>query len=313
MKRFLSMCKKFGYMFTFYSYLNARIKKECVRHRYEYFLERHLLKSIKPIIKKYSETTINKEKIKPHRYIWVYWNTGFDNAPELVKVCLHSIIRHCSDWAEVRKVDLNNLLDYVDIPKDVMNKYRNGLICQANFSDIVRFALLSKYGGMWVDATIYATDQIPMEILDSNFYTLKVFEPQRFHPPTYGRWNGFFWSGVNTNIVFNYMYDSLIEYWRNNDDAINYIFHDFILRMGYERVLQIKEEIDAVKPNEEEIWYTLSQLNSKYSNELLEKVKNNNIFHKLSYKEKLQKETSNGELTLYGYFCDLEGYNTSSI
>lgn len=43
----------------------------------------------------------------------------------------------------------------------------------AHFSDIVRENLLYKYGGIWMDATIYMTSPFPDTIYNYDYYTIK--------------------------------------------------------------------------------------------------------------------------------------------
>jgi hypothetical protein len=81
--------------------------------------------------------------------IFILWFQGFDNAPIIVKKCLESWIYYNPDW-NIIKLDYTNLDEYLDI-KELKN-YEMSLW---HFSDIIRFMLLEKYGGLWVDATTF--------------------------------------------------------------------------------------------------------------------------------------------------------------
>ena len=52
-------------------------------------------------------------------------------------------------------LDENNLKEYVQIDEMVYQKKNKGIIGMALFSDIIRLSLLSAYGGIWCDATLF--------------------------------------------------------------------------------------------------------------------------------------------------------------
>ena len=53
--------------------------------------------------------------------------------------------------------------------------------------------------------------------------------------------------------------------------------------------------------NNEDIFEMYRVLNQPYSPQLMEKLTQRNVMHKLTYKMDLQKVTPDGQLTLYGY------------
>ena len=52
-------------------------------------------------------------------------------------------------------------------------KYEKGIIPKAQFTDIIRLALLDKYGGVWIDSTMFETGELPKEVFSSEFFTYK--------------------------------------------------------------------------------------------------------------------------------------------
>lgn len=46
--------------------------------------------------------------------IWMYWDKGWNNAPELVKKCRESWVYHHPDW-EINFLDAQNITQYFDI------------------------------------------------------------------------------------------------------------------------------------------------------------------------------------------------------
>lgn len=83
--------------------------------------------------------------------IWMYWHSGLEDAPPLVRVCVESWHRRNPGWT-VRVLDDKTLADWVDMD-DV--RRRNPRITIQVFSDVLRWRLLARHGGVWADATLY--------------------------------------------------------------------------------------------------------------------------------------------------------------
>ncbi len=105
-------------------------------------------------------------------YIWQCWLQGEHNAPELVKTCLQSVQKYQPEF-KIKLLHEDNVQDFITIPQFILEKYRKGLITPAHFSDYIRVALLTKYGGTWLDATVFLTDKIPENIFKQDFFAPK--------------------------------------------------------------------------------------------------------------------------------------------
>lgn len=103
--------------------------------------------------------------------IWQYWSQGFHTAPELVKICTESVNKNCSNYIVIR-LDDENIDEYLEIPKDIKTILKSR--SYATWSDALRMCLLSSYGGCWLDATIFLTDELP-----SRYWHLPFFLFQR--------------------------------------------------------------------------------------------------------------------------------------
>lgn len=88
--------------------------------------------------------------------IWICWWQGLDNAPEIVKACVKSIKRNAGEH-EVICVTEDNYKDYISFPLWVEEKRRRNIISRTIYSDLLRMAILSKYGGIWIDSTFFCT------------------------------------------------------------------------------------------------------------------------------------------------------------
>ncbi|WP_050983956.1 capsular polysaccharide synthesis protein, partial [Treponema sp. JC4] len=96
------------------------------------------------------------EKHEYSNIIWWCWFQGEENAPELCKACLNSIRKAMPD-KEVRVITKDNLFNYVNFPPFIIEKYKKGIISYTHFSDLLRLELLIKYGGTWIDSTVFCT------------------------------------------------------------------------------------------------------------------------------------------------------------
>ena len=107
-------------------------------------------------VEKYNE---KDAKTCEKTYIWVMWWQGESAMPPIVKACYSSIKRAAKDY-EVVLITEENWKQYVEIPQYIIDKVDCKKITLTHFSDIVRVALLKRWGGLWIDATVYA-DIIP--------------------------------------------------------------------------------------------------------------------------------------------------------
>ena len=72
-----------------------------------------------------------------NKTLWIYWEQGFENAPEIVTKCVRSWQYHNRDF-KIVLLDKRNLENYIDVERPMQ-------AIQA-WSDIVRINLLKEYG-----------------------------------------------------------------------------------------------------------------------------------------------------------------------
>lgn len=80
--------------------------------------------------------------------IWVYWDQGEENAPELVKDCIASWRIHNPGW-DIQVLDAQSAAQITDLPHDPSK------LPVQSYADLLRLRLLRKKGGVWADATTY--------------------------------------------------------------------------------------------------------------------------------------------------------------
>lgn len=84
------------------------------------------------------------------RRVFIYWEQGFENAPETVVLSITSW-RKLNPNHEIVLLDSNNVTEWFNGPKEIKNWNSLGV---AHQSDLLRLALLFRFGGFWSDATL---------------------------------------------------------------------------------------------------------------------------------------------------------------
>lgn len=235
--------------------------------------------------------------------IWICWWQGLDSMPEIVRMCFDQLNKMVDkNRFNIVLITNKNYKNYVEFPEHIVDKFENNIITMTTMSDILRFTLLYKYGGYWLDSTVFFTDSIPMEYTTRDFYCQKMTDPEKSsREACQGKWCGFSMAGNKNNILFKYMKEAFSYWWEHYDSIIDYVLIDYLLLSGYNHILEIKSIIDSVEDNNVDIFEMYRRLNEPYSKELYAKLTKDNVMHKLTYKMDLEKRTKNGELTLYGY------------
>jgi hypothetical protein len=94
---------------------------------------------------------------KTDKIIWSYWSGS--EKPLSVKLAIHTWKKHNPDFyiCILSESDLSTYVDINTFPKKFPK------LGQQHKADIVRLALLEKYGGFWLDSTIFLTQ--PLSIM----------------------------------------------------------------------------------------------------------------------------------------------------
>ena len=164
-------------------------------------IHRHLL-----IIK--NRPTLNDCQ-NTNKIIWSYWHDT--NYPLPVKIAIHTWIKHNPKYliCMLSKSTIHHYLDLETLPKTF-----NKLSIQKQ-TDVIRLALLEKYGGFWLDSTLYLNQSLDIEWntkVDvggycADFYTTNknkpVFESWFIYAPKNSKlitaWKEEFFKGVDLN------------------------------------------------------------------------------------------------------------------
>lgn len=272
---------------------NSRTSLEILRLATALKTKQKLEKKYGKILDELEKSFREKQAVPKEKYIWVCWMQGIENAPEIVKTCIQSI----KDNITNRKVVLitsENYRKYVTFPDFIQLKINNKIIKGAHLTDLLRLELLDRYGGTWIDATVYCSGKnIPCYMLDSDLFLFQCLKPGRDgHITTISNW----FITAKAHHKFIYLEKELLySYWKENDTLVDYfIFHDFF-QMIIEQYPEVWDEVIPFSNSTPHI--LLLRLFDEYDEIVWNAVKDQSPFHKLTYK--FSKDDENKNNTYY--------------
>ena len=198
-------------------------------------------RDFKLLVNKYKYLIKKEKNIDEKSPIWVMWYQGIDNAPPIVKSCIQSIIENRAEHPVyiISKYNLNN---YIKFPPYIIKKFNKRKFSITHFSDIIRFALLSKYGGYWLDSTYFI--QTPLTKVNTSFFSLKLNHCwlKRSHYIKCLYSGNFLGVGKNSFIA-TYAYMAFLYYWKKYNSLIYYLLIDIIIHIAYFNVPEFRNKI----------------------------------------------------------------------
>lgn len=244
------------------------------------------LKTKQKLAKKYTNTLSEfdrdwkeQEHIQSNK-VWICWFQGIENAPELVQRCYQSIKANLKD-REIVLITSENMKEYVSFPETVQDRIDKGTIKSAHLSDLLRLELLIKYGGTWIDSTVFCSgSDIPAYMLDSELFLFQNLKPGRDgHSTVISNWFITAWSHNKILSAVQYL---LYKYWEENDQLWDYfLFHDFF-QVVIEKYCDDWNKVVPFSNSTPHI--LLLRLFEPYDGEIWTAIRQQSPFHKLSYK-----------------------------
>ena len=182
-------------------------------------------------------------------------------------------------------LDQTNLYEYIKLPNHIVKKYQEKKIDFIKYSDIIRTVLLSSYGGIWLDATIYIDSEEKLSYLDKNFYTIRASGKEKY--PKYitnGRWALFCLSEKKDGVICDFLKKIQFEYFKKYDAPIDYFLIDYLMELGYRTNSRVRKEIDSVIYNNQNLYYLVENFSNKYNEKEWKEILEDTRIFKCSYK-----------------------------
>lgn len=227
----------------------------------------------------FSEWMKKKNPNVPNEPIWVMWQQGISNAPDIVKCCVNSVIRNNPEH-EVILLTEDNVMDYVELPDFVLEKFKQGIISRQHFADMVRLYLLYVYGGAWIDATVLNTEKISNECFQKDFYSIKFGKYTK--DPSHGRWTTFCMFAREGNELIRDTLDMHYKYWYSQTLAVDYVMFDYFISCLVNKNEKYSQQVNSIEVNNKEVFSLIDKLNDKFNGKL--PLEDGTILYKLSWK-----------------------------
>lgn len=319
-KEFVSLWKNYSFAYACYSILwwfcfyarppfCNKLSTYAINKKTKW-LDRYFKKNYSHIIEKYKTASISNEKISEPK-IWVFWGQGEENMPPLVRAC-YKQLTHYND--NVTLVTIKNIKEYIDIPAIIYEKAHKGVISWAHFSDITRNTLLTKHGGLWIDATVWVSGEIPInKISQLDFFSANGKIPTSSRSTSF--WTSFeynwstwcMWSKSADNRLFAFVSEMLISIAEREKQWPDYVIQDYLIYYAYKNIPGIEEMLaqSVAIPcrNRNKL---AEMMNDKFDEKRYKELIENDFVFKLSYRAKWKEQTIDNQQTFYGKILDFK-------
>lgn len=240
--------------------------------------------------------------------IYVLWWTGESTMPDLVKVCYNNILkkRKRHPVVFIDKDNVENLFsDFKNEIVQLKQLYETKKINIIQyFVDLLRNLILSRRGGIWIDATVWLTDHWEDLVLGRPFFSGKRSRvyATNYLSVTQGLWTSYFIASVRDNPVPLLLYDGLYEAYNKWGGVTDYFTMDYIFTIGYNELPVIKTIIDALP----EIHANLFRLdvNDRYNEEAFKRMMSEAPFYKLNHRNPTYFTTTVGDATIFSHIIE---------
>lgn len=230
--------------------------------------------------------------------IWICWWQGEENAPAIVKACMESVRRNACG-REVVVITDENVNDYVVFPEWLEDKVEQGIITRTNLSDFLRLSLLSRYGGMWLDATFYCAGELSCPVYEAPLFTIK--RPDYSHGSiACGMFAGYsLGCDSRSRRLFAVARDFYLEYWRHSRFMVDYLLIDYLVVLAQRHCAEANNALEAVVPNNPQCDELFKVLGEPFDDNEWERLKEETQLFKLTWKQEFPKRVD-GRDTFYG-------------
>ena len=245
---------------------------------------------------------VNKDIAENGRIpVWVCWWQGLDSAPDIVKRCVESIYRYVpKDSAQIHFITFDNYMEYAGFSQIVVDRYNAGRISLTHLADILRVQLLNMYGGLWVDATYFISDNRIADIINDEAYTVKTVIPSwNGDVIAKGKWAVNFLKFMKGSPLSGFCTEAFEIYWSLRDEPLDYFLLDRIIKVAYDNISVIRKQIDGISANNISSLKLMEIISNSYDEAVWNDMKKDTFAFKLSYKEPVELYTEDGKETFY--------------
>lgn len=265
----------------------------------KYLIDKGYDRIIKDTIDKQREIKVNNPQNLP---IWICWWQGEENMPPIIKKCYNNIKKYAGKHP-VHLITLRNVNEYITLPPSILEKFHAGKIKHAHLADLIRLKLIAKFGGLWIDSTVYLTSPIDEDLFYKSFYTIKNNPIDNKSVSQY-RWCSFFIGGLPHNPYISAIEKAFETYIIKEKIFLHYLIIDYLIDIMYNNNNNFHQIIDNLKITNPYMHWIGLHLNKKFSLKEFDTMNKNTTIYKTTYKGTLNETTKEGNITYYGYIIN---------
>ncbi len=252
---------------------------ELVRLGVTHKLVARLRRKNKRVIADFKKRYVPQERVRSNK-VWVCWLQGMEQAPEIVQCCYNSLQKNLPD-REIVLLTEENYRDYVTFPDYIQEKIEKGIITRTHMSDLLRLELLIRYGGTWIDATVYCSGwKIPGYMLDSDLFMFQNLKPGLDGHAT--RISSWFMTACTNHPILLLARQLVYHYWRTKNSMVDYFLVHDMLELAIEAYPDAWKQVVPFSNATPHI--LLLRMFEDYDRDMWAAICDQTPFHKLSYK-----------------------------
>lgn len=257
------------------------------------YLENHH----RSLIDRYKEEPVhgaeNEESVY-NKTIWTMWWQGLDQMPEIISNCMLS--KEKAFHGKLVILTKDNLHEFLEVPETLQKRLEEKKIKLAHFADIIRIMVLERYGGIWLDASIFCLTDVSDAVFKNPFFSIKSALDKRYVSEC--RWTTFAIGGSKNNILFRFLSDFFMEYLKTGKPFIDYFMFDCAIMMAYRNIPAVKQEIDCLEMTDGDSYWLTQHLQDP-AEQYKDRIDDMMPLQKLAWQGLLKLSAEEG--SLYGY------------
>lgn len=211
-----------------------------------------------------------------------YWG----GRPFVVDCCISSLNANAQNHPVI-ELSKSNYENYITIPPTIKKKFEMGMISITAYSDIIRVLLLSKYGGAWVDATVFINSWIKEDLSNISFFSIRRDSIRSKKYVSENKWSSFFLISSKNNFLMQFLGKCFVLYWEKYDCQIDYFLLDYLIKLAYEEIPKLREMIDAIPASNQNIDWLAKHLDDEYNPRIYAAICKDTDLFKLNWRMEL--------------------------
>ena len=259
-----------------------------------------LNKNITILTKKFKYLLKTESNISDKSPIWVMIYNGIEKETPIINACLKSLISNAGNHT-IYILDRNNYSKFISLPPLILEKFHKKIFNSSHLSEIIKIGLLFEYGGYWIDSSYFITT--PISSINSSFFTLKLKSFKCKYEINKCLWDSSFLATSKNSFLATYVYNAIINYWKNYDFLIHNSLIDYFIYLAYKKEKQFKKIVDKIPLINCNIFSLQEKLNNIFNKEFFNCPFNK--FEKI-VNEKIIKSSNK---TTYKYIIEYHKFN----